>query len=818
VTVLDADTGAERFQFQAYDARMRSGVHVAVGDINGDGSLDIITAPGPGAAPVMRVFSSTDGTLLGQFELPRSWAWGGVSVAAGDVNGDGKSDIIVGNLAGPAQVRVFEGFNGQLVENLTLTTASGRHAQRGGVEVAAGDLNGDGHADIVALSAHGRSNVQVLDGQGGAVLARYLAFARPARGETSVAVGKLGSDRRLGVIVAGAAPRSHDTVVKFFEGTSGTDAQRFVEPGTAGRRGVGIAAVNLGGRGNDELAILPKRGLGGGATILSRTPLMFNVSPSAPGSPSSAVAYRLPASLGAGFLAGDNSVAIMTPAAALGSIEPPLSQNLPVIQRLAYFDPNTHKFVPVQPNDPRLVGKDITVISHGWAPGYQGWVDYEATQKNHVLKWWETDPSQPGYDPSWTAMHKQGMDSDWLLYGETSSTIFGSTEVSATGLAQSILNRRDPKVPGSPTDPNAVVLAYSWIDDSATPDWNVYVTKIPEEAWKSEALTTLNGERLASALEQVLGTNFTGKLQLVGHSHGSKVVSVAAAALQQARMPVNEVTLLDSPEDDVTVVGDAANYNWYFLKDLTTLNRGNPAGTFVSNTISEFDVPYSGITLSNGQGTNLSQVVDVNLTPDIYYSWDLSDRHGYAANWYSGSADPNLTYGQKVGQYWSPLLPANSGSNNPVKNLSPYYEQNWGYLSQPANQQFVLNPKSAAPTETIQFTSLSTPSVSLTQDGTMIQSLPVSMRAPLRGQSGLAFNYQFPTSQPGDRLVVLDGSDVAFVMDAALVGTAPQHATISLSALPLESHALTFVLLSETSNTTSQVVVSNFQSFEQPVL
>ena len=66
----------------------------------------------------------------------------------------------------------------------------------------------------------------------------------------------------------------------------------------------------------------------------------------------------------------------------------------------------------------------------------------------------------------------------------------------------------------------------------------------------------------------MLGASFTGKLQLIGHSHGSKVVSVAATALQQAKMRVDQVTILDSPEDDVTVAGDAANFNWYFLKDL----------------------------------------------------------------------------------------------------------------------------------------------------------------------------------------------------------------------------------------------------------
>ena len=66
---------------------------------------------------------------------------------------------------------------------------------------------------------------------------------------------------------------------------------------------------------------------------------------------------------------------------AVNAIEPPLSQALPVIERLAYFDPDLKQFVPVKADDPRLVGKDISVIAHGWAPGYHGWVDYEAEQR-----------------------------------------------------------------------------------------------------------------------------------------------------------------------------------------------------------------------------------------------------------------------------------------------------------------------------------------------------------------------------------------------------------------------------------------------------
>lgn len=816
VQVFDADTGAERFQFQAYNARMKAGVRVAVGDVDGNGELDIVTAPGPGGPATIKVFRSSDGTLIGQFAAPRTWSRGGTWVAAGDVNADGQSEIIVAPGLGSPLVRVYQGLDGQFLDVFRANAGGPRRGWGQGAKVAVGDLNRDGRADIVALSAFGPSKVRVLDGQSGGVLADYTAFAGPSRGKTSIAVGKIGSDRHPDLIVASALPRSTETRVKVYQEIGDPNPAEFVVPDSSNGGGIEIAAVNLGGRGRDELALAPNRGGGLGATILGRTPLLSLSSPE--GAANLTVAYRLPTTAYGLFLAGDNTGALSTPAVAVNAIESQLSQTLPAIERLAYFDPDMKKFVPVQADDPRLVGKDITVISHGWAPGYQDWVNYEANEKNHVLKWWETDPSQPGYDPSWTAKHPQEPDSAWLLHGETASTIFGTTEVSATGLAQSILSRTKPTVPGSPTDPNAAVLAYSWIDDSATPDWDVFVAKIPEDAYKSEALTTLNGERLASALESVLGHSFSGKLQLIGHSHGSKVVSVASSALQRLKLRVDQVTILDSPEDDVTVAGDAANYNWYFLKDLNNLNRSSATNTFVDNYISAFGVPYSGIRLSNGQGQNLNQIVDVGLTPDIYYSYDLSDRHSYSASWYTGSADPNLTYQQTLGQYWSPLLPSNSSSSNPVKGLSPYYEQNWDEISQPADQQFVLVGEKAAPSETITFQTYSTSTVSVTQNGMINQSQPISLRAPFHGQSGIAFDYQFPTYQAGDRLIILADQNLAFVMDAALVGSSVAHATLSLSGLPLESHSLTLILTSARSNQTSKVVVSNFQTFYQPIL
>ena len=56
VKVFDAQTGAEKAEFLAYPSSFLGGVRVACADLTGDGTPDIITAPGPGGPPEVRVF------------------------------------------------------------------------------------------------------------------------------------------------------------------------------------------------------------------------------------------------------------------------------------------------------------------------------------------------------------------------------------------------------------------------------------------------------------------------------------------------------------------------------------------------------------------------------------------------------------------------------------------------------------------------------------------------------------------------------------------------------------------------------------------
>jgi hypothetical protein len=100
----------ERASFFAYNSTFSGGVNVALGDINNDGRLEIITGAGPGGGPHVRVFTDHGQPLdAWSFFAYSSGFAGGVNVAAADVNDDGDDEIIVAPVGnGGPHVKVYD--------------------------------------------------------------------------------------------------------------------------------------------------------------------------------------------------------------------------------------------------------------------------------------------------------------------------------------------------------------------------------------------------------------------------------------------------------------------------------------------------------------------------------------------------------------------------------------------------------------------------------------------------------------------------------------------------------------------------------------
>jgi probable HAF family extracellular repeat protein len=160
VKVFDGTTGTQLLSFKPYGKTFANGVRVAAGDILGHGADEILTAPGPGMAPTVDVFNGS-GNLLRSFNAFDPSFQGGVYIAAGDVNGDGKDDILTGAGAGGApEVKVFSGADNSVLADFNAYDPS----FAGGVRVAAVDANLDGKADLVTAPGPGATQVmQVLD-------------------------------------------------------------------------------------------------------------------------------------------------------------------------------------------------------------------------------------------------------------------------------------------------------------------------------------------------------------------------------------------------------------------------------------------------------------------------------------------------------------------------------------------------------------------------------------------------------------------------------------------------------------------------------
>ena len=230
VKLMDA-SGSEISQLRAFET-FNGPVSVAYGDLNNDGVKDIVAAAGPGGGPHVKVFDGLSSNEIASFYAYDSRFTGGVNVAVGDLNGDGKLELITG--AGPdggPHVKAFAlNFSGATATAQEVASFMAYDASfTGGVSVAAGDVNGDGAFDIITgAGAGGGPHVKAF-GFGtpapslGALqdLVSFYAYDANFTGGVSVASGNLdglGADE----IITGAGAGGGPHVKAFSRATDGT--------------------------------------------------------------------------------------------------------------------------------------------------------------------------------------------------------------------------------------------------------------------------------------------------------------------------------------------------------------------------------------------------------------------------------------------------------------------------------------------------------------------------------------------------------------------------------------------------------------------
>lgn len=145
VYVINPYTGEVVSNFLAYaDKVFRGGVRVATGDLNDDGIPEVVVGPGAGRVAEVKVFK-LDGTPMPGFAqpyLPFGPSYkDGVEINVGDVDGDGKDDLVASKSSGAGDVQVSLSDGTKFTAYKSFTAFTGLKNYRGGASAAVAGIN-----------------------------------------------------------------------------------------------------------------------------------------------------------------------------------------------------------------------------------------------------------------------------------------------------------------------------------------------------------------------------------------------------------------------------------------------------------------------------------------------------------------------------------------------------------------------------------------------------------------------------------------------------------------------------------------------------
>ncbi|WP_143392959.1 beta strand repeat-containing protein [Fimbriiglobus ruber] len=237
-------------------------VPVAIGDFTGSGKTYYAVGTGPGPIAEVNIVDSATGKVIFSVQ-PFGTFTGGVYVTAGDIYNNGTDALVITpNQGGGPRVEVYEYINGAFVETQNFF-ALNNPAFRGGARAAVGDINHDGYGDLVVAAGYGGGPVvEVYDGKSMAVQGQqavlipdFFAFDSSLRNGVYVAAGDVNGDGYADIII-GAGPGGGPRVM-ILSGASllsqgataaeNTPIANFFAGDISNRDGIGVGVANLDG-------------------------------------------------------------------------------------------------------------------------------------------------------------------------------------------------------------------------------------------------------------------------------------------------------------------------------------------------------------------------------------------------------------------------------------------------------------------------------------------------------------------------------------------------------------------------------------------
>jgi len=185
-----------------YEPNFASGLQLAVGDVNADGRSEIITATGPGVVTEAKVITNK-GEIIQTFKIFGDDHKAGAVVAATDLNRDGSADLIFGEASLGSRIREYLG---PTFKEATREFQSLGAKFVGGVTISAGNINEHSDPEILVSSAGDGEPLATLSNTKGNLYKQWKLYETDYIGGSATAIGDLDGDGVSEIVSLPIAP------------------------------------------------------------------------------------------------------------------------------------------------------------------------------------------------------------------------------------------------------------------------------------------------------------------------------------------------------------------------------------------------------------------------------------------------------------------------------------------------------------------------------------------------------------------------------------------------------------------------------------